>query len=120
MTPSRTRSPEDVLPLKPADFHILLVLLEGDLHGYGIMQRVAEQSGGRVPLEVGSLYRLIARMTDLGLIAESDRARSGNARRRYYRITAFGREAAKIEAQRLAEVLRSAAAHDLLRDLDPV
>ena len=115
MTPRDTRQPEDVLPLKPADFHILMVLLEADRHGYGIMQQVAEQSGGRVELEVGSLYRLIARMTELGLIAEAKR-RGGADRRRFYRITPFGRDVAAIEARRLEDVVRTARAHDLLSD----
>ncbi len=116
MTPKDSRAAESVLPLKPADFHILMVLLEGALHGYGIMQRVAEQSNGLVQLEVGSLYRLIARMTDMGLIVESKASGGGSQRRRYYRITRFGDQVAKLEAQRLEEVVRAARAHDLLTD----
>ena len=92
-----------MLPLKPADFHILMVLAKQDLHGYGIMQEVEAESDGRVRLEVGSMYRLIARMTDEGLIAES--ARKSSDRRRYYRITQFGRRVAKLEAQRLVDVV---------------
>ena len=128
--PSTHNAPRDVLPLKPADFHILMVLLEGELHGYGIMQQVAEQSGGVVRLELGSLYRLIARMTDLGLIADAhrrrvdddrrrgddDRRRGDDDRRRYYRVTPYGREVAKSEARRLEEVVRTARAHKLLED----
>ncbi len=116
MTPKDSRAAESVLPLKPADFHILMVLTEGALHGYGIMQRVAEQSNGRVRLEVGSLYRLIARMTEEGLIVESTTSRGGSERRRNYRITRFGDQVAKLEAQRLEEVVRAARAHDLLTD----
>ncbi|MCZ6917217.1 MAG: helix-turn-helix transcriptional regulator [Gemmatimonadetes bacterium] len=108
-------APSDVLPLKPADFHILMVLLEGELHGYGVMQQVAEQSGGTVRLELGSLYRLIARMIDLGLIADAKRRR-GDDRRRYYRVTPYGREVARSEARRLEVVVRTARAHDLLKD----
>ncbi len=116
MTPKDSRAAESVLPLKPADFHILMVLLEGALHGYGIMQRVAEQSNGLVQLEVGSLYRLIARMTEEGLIVESKTSRGGFERRRNYRITTFGDQVAKLEAQRLEEVVRAARAHNLLTD----
>ncbi len=116
MTPKDSRAAESVLPLKPADFHILMVLLEGALHGYGIMQRVAEQSNGLVQLEVGSLYRLIARMTEEGLIVESKTSRGGSERRRNYRITPFGDQVAKLEAQRLEEVVRAARAHNLLTD----
>ena len=109
-------NPESMLPLKPGDFHILMVLLEGDLHGYGIMQAVAEQSAGTVQLEVGSLYRLIARMTEGGLVAEVEESRDAGDRRRYYRITPFGREVAQVEARRLEVVVRTARAHDLLSD----
>ena len=116
MTPKDSRAAESVLPLKPADFHILMVLTEGALHGYGIMQRVAEQSSGRVQLEVGSLYRLIARLTDEGLIVESQTSSRGSERRRYYRITRFGDQVAKLEARRLEQVVRTARAHDLLTD----
>ncbi len=116
MTPKTSRPADSVLPLKPADFHILMVLTEGALHGYGMMQRVAEQSNGRVQLEVGSLYRLIARMTEEGLIVESKRSGGGSERRRNYRITRFGDQVAKLEAQRLEEVVRAARAHDLLTD----
>ncbi|MFB3069058.1 MAG: PadR family transcriptional regulator [Gemmatimonadales bacterium] len=116
MTPKDSRAAKSVLPLKPADFHILMVLIEGALHGYGIMQRVAEQSNGRVQLEVGSLYRLIARMTEEGLIVESKTSRGGSDRRRNYRITRFGDQVAKLEAQRLEDVVRAARAHDLLTD----
>ncbi len=116
MTPKDSRAAESVLPLKPADFHILMVLTEGALHGYGIMQQVADQSNGRVRLEVGSLYRLIARMTEEGLIVESKTSSGGSERRRNYRTTRFGSQVAKLEAQRLEDVVRAARAHDLLTD----
>src|SRR5579859_5083331 len=62
------------LPLRPRDMLVLLVLADGDLHGYGIMKEVERQSQGRVPLEVGSLYRTLSRLLDAGLIEESDTA----------------------------------------------
>jgi DNA-binding PadR family transcriptional regulator len=107
-----THAAQAQLPLKPADFQILLVLLEGDLHGYGLMQRVEEQSSGRVRLEVGSLYRLIARMTDEGLIERA--GDDEEYRRRTYAITDMGREVARLEAERLADVLRTARNRNLL------
>jgi len=101
-----------MLPLKPADFHILMVLSKHDLHGYGIMREVEAESDGRVRLEVGTMYRLIARLTDEELLAESMRENSD--KRRYYHITSFGKEVAKLEAQRLADVVKVARSHDLL------
>ena len=114
MAQSQKRSPEAMLPLKPADFHILMVLSRNDLHGYGIMQQVEAESAGRVRLEVGSMYRLIGRLTDEGLVAESDRENS--ERRRYYRITQFGKQVARLEAQRLVDVVSAARRNDLLGD----
>ena len=117
--PKTSRTPDESLPLRATDFHILMVLIRGDRHGYGIMQDVLADSRGRVQLEVGTLYRLIARMTDLGLVAESRRRQANADRRRYYRITPYGRKVAEAEARRLADVVRTAQSHDLLKDLDP-
>ena len=114
-----TPDPEAALPLKPADFHIMLVLLRGDLHGYGIMQAVNEESGGRVQLEVGSLYRLIARLRDAGLVHDSARSREPGDNRRYYRITDFGEQVARLETRRLADVLAAAKRQNLLHDVEP-
>jgi DNA-binding PadR family transcriptional regulator len=119
MDPRTPAAPDTFLPLKPADFHILVALLGGERHGYGIMQQVSADSEGRVSLELGSLYRLIARLHDAGLIAESTRrpAPDDDPRRRYYRITPLGRQVAQHEARRLAAVVRLARAHDLLGGL---
>lgn len=106
---------DQLLPLKPADFQILLALLEGALHGYGIMQRVRAESAGQVALELGSLYRLIARLSEAGLIAPIRPRKAGDdPRRRYYRITPLGRDVAGREARRLAGVVRLARTHRLL------
>ncbi len=101
--------------LKPADFHILLALATGPLHGYGIMKGVERDSGGEVTLEIGSLYRLLARLVTEGLIDDMD---STDERRRYYRITAAGRKALKSEAARLAHVLTTVRARKLLAETD--
>jgi DNA-binding PadR family transcriptional regulator len=101
-----TDNARSLLPLKPADFHILLALLEEDLHGYGMMQRVAEDSEGQVALEVGSLYRVVARLGKQGLLTAVRRAAGEDPRRRVYAITPLGRETAKLEAQRLQAVVR--------------
>ena len=97
--------------LKPADFHILLALAAGPLHGYRIMKHVERDTGGEVTLEIGSLYRLLARLVTEGLI---DDIESADERRRYYRITAAGRKALKSEAARLANVVTLVRARKLL------
>lgn len=91
--------------MKAADFHILLVLQHGPRHGYEIMKEVERESGGAVRLEVGTLYRLLARLLEAGLLQEAE----DDGRRRNYRLTRSGRKALKCEARRLAGVV------DLLR-----
>lgn len=91
------------LALKPGDFHVLLVLSEANLHAYGLMKRVEEQSQGRVRLEVGSLYRLIDRLRSQGLIERAEEP-ADDVRRRDYRITEVGRAALEAEVERLREV----------------
>jgi len=105
----------DIPVLKPADFHILLALAAGPLHGYRIMKDVERDTGGEVTLEIGSLYRLLARLVAEGLIDDSD---STDERRRYYRITAAGRKALKSEAARLANVVTLVRARKLIPETD--
>jgi len=96
--------------LKPADFHILLALSDGPRHGYGIMKEVERESSGGVSLEIGSLYRLLGRLLDAGLIEDAD----GDERRRYYRISRLGRRVLKGEAERLAGLVDLIRARRLL------
>jgi len=100
-------------PLKPADFHILLALASGPRHGYGIMKEADRESGGGVRLEIGSLYRLLGRLLDAGLIEDAD----GDERRRYYRITRLGRRVLKSEAERLAGLVDLIRARRLLPEV---
>jgi len=105
-----------LLPLPPAAFHILVALADNDRHGYGIMQDVAERTGGTLKLSAGTLYRSIQRMLDQGLIGEVRQRpapEDDDERRRYYRITAFGTAVAKAEARRLADMLKLARARGL-------
>ena len=64
------RSPQDLLPLRPVDFLILLMLAPKERHGYGIMQDVFEHTGGRIELEAGSLYRTIRRLGAEGMLED--------------------------------------------------
>jgi DNA-binding PadR family transcriptional regulator len=105
-------------PLPSAAFQILMSLADEDLHGYEIMRRVEEQTGGRTRIGPGTLYSSIQALLDAGFIAEvaSRGAEDPNdERRRYYRLTAAGRQAARDEAERLASVLRVARAKKILR-----
>ena len=106
---------ESLLPLPPATFHILLALLDGERHGYAIIQDVEARTGGELRLSAGTLYRSIARMVEQGLIAEVTRrpAVRDDERRRYYRITKFGTDVARAELRRLAQLVRLARASGL-------
>lgn len=100
-------------PLPSAAFQILLALAGEDLHGYGIMRQVSEQTGGRMRLGPGTLYHSIQQMLEEGLIEEV--AAKSEQRRRYYRLTALGRKLARAEAERMADLLRVARARNILR-----
>src|SRR5262245_23189505 len=100
--------------MKPVDFHILLVLVQGPCHGYGLMKAVERESNGEARLEIGSLYRLLARLLEAGLIEETE----GDERRRFYRITRLGRRELKAEASRLADLVGLARARKVLVEGD--
>ncbi len=92
--------PEGLLPLRPSVFHILLALSDGDLHGYAIMQEVAEHTGGQIKLGPGTLYGAIKRLLSDRLIVEADERPDpelDDERRRYYRLTDFGQRVRKHE-----------------------
>jgi len=106
------------LPLTPQVFHILVALADRDQHGYAIMQDVAERTGGGMRLSPGTLYGSIKRMLEQGLITElrdKDRpdAPQDDERRRYYRLTPFGRKVAKAEAARLSDMVEQARVYGL-------
>jgi DNA-binding PadR family transcriptional regulator len=105
-------------PLPSAAFYILLSLAGEDLHGYGIMRQVAEQTGGRMRLGPGTLYSSIQSLLEERLIEEvgsrTDK-RIGDERRRYYRLTAAGRQLARAEADKLADLLRIARDKKIFR-----
>ena len=88
------------------EYHVLLALAGGALHGYAIAERVAAESAGTLRPRAGSLYRVIARLVSEGLVAESegepDVSHPGLARR-YYALTAAGRRTLGEEARRLKQ-----------------
>ncbi len=107
-----------LLPLTPAVFHIMLALAEGESHGYGIMLEVDEITRGALRIGPGTLYRSIQRMLVDGLIVERKEAvdpEVDDERRRYYRLTEFGLEVARAEAQRLNVLVKSARDRGLLK-----
>jgi DNA-binding PadR family transcriptional regulator len=106
-----------LLPLPPVTFHILVALADGDRHGYAIIQDVAARTDGELKIQAGTLYRSIQRMLEQGLVAEKRTRPSigeDDERRRYYRLTPFGRAVAQAEARRLAQMVRLARASGLV------
>ena len=102
-------TPDSLLPLKPNWFHILLSLANEDQHGYGIMQEVLERTSGKVRLWPATLYGTLQRLIEADLIEESRRRpapEDDDARRRYYRLTPFGRRVLEAESRRLEELVR--------------
>lgn len=109
---------ESYLPLTPAMFQILVALADGDKHGYAILKEVARRTDDKVRLSAGTLYGNLARLEGTGLIEESDRRPEfalDDERRRYYKLTKFGREVAVAEARRMEEAVAQAHAKMLFR-----
>ncbi len=106
-------------PLSATDWHVLMALLEEDLHGYAIMKAVERDSGGGVSAEIGSLYRILSRMMTDGLVgdvaAPEDAPTETRGRpRRYYRLTQHGHAALQQESLRLRDAVKLAREHHLV------
>jgi DNA-binding PadR family transcriptional regulator len=105
-----------VAPLTDLAFNILVALKDEEQHGYALIKRLRERYG-REGLRTGTVYAALARLQDDGLVEEAlgRSPRAGeDERRRYYRLTARGVEAARAEALRLSELLAAARRKDLL------
>ena len=116
-SPNMAERVDAVLPLKPTVFSILMVLVEGDAHGYGIKKAVEHRSDGKIRLEPGTLYRIIDKLLSDSLIEESDQRPDpdlDDERRRYYRLLPFSHRVLTAEAERLAVLVDSARASHLI------
>lgn len=111
-------NPDSFLPLRPVEFEILLVLADGDHHGYAIIQQTQERTEGRMKLETGTLYRALRRLSSNGLVqpvAKRPAPELDDERRRYFAITPLGRKVAAAEARRMASLVDAARARSLIR-----
>jgi DNA-binding PadR family transcriptional regulator len=95
-------------PLSESLFHILLSLVDGPRHGYGIIQEVEARTSGAVRLGAGTLYSAIKRIRAWGWVDEVRTPSGQDARRRYYGLTAVGRRVVKSEARRLEALVKHA------------
>jgi DNA-binding PadR family transcriptional regulator len=121
MMRSEQADPENLLPLTPAVFNILLALADGERHGYSIMQEISSQTQGRLRIGPTTLYRSIKHMLEGGLITESDERPDpalDDERRRYYRLTTLGQRVAAAEVKRLEQTLAVAHSKPLLQNSD--
>lgn len=112
------KDPEELLPLTPAVFHILLAAADGPRHGYAIMTQIASSTDGQLRMGPGTLYGSIKRMIAAGLLEESDRRpedRGDDHRRRYYRLTPYGRRVATAESRRISCLAALARSKGLIR-----
>jgi DNA-binding PadR family transcriptional regulator len=91
-------------PLRPSDLHVLLALTAGALHGYALVQRIEEQSEGRVRMLPGNLYAVLRRLELEGLLRHARKlpGPDEDQRRRYYELTGEGRRALEDEARRMS------------------
>ena len=108
---------DEIAPLTPAVFHILLALAQGEKHGYEVMKQVRQDTNGKVKMGNGTLYGSIKRMLHDQLIAEAgDRSdpELDDERRRYYRLTEAGRRALRAEMRRYVETVALLRRRDLL------
>lgn len=104
---------DSFLPLTPAMFQVLVALADGDKHGYAVIKEVRRRTNDKVQLGAGTLYAIVKRLLDGGLIIECDERPDpalDDERRRYYRLTSDGRAVAQAETRRLEEVLDQAKA----------
>ena len=115
--PTKNSEPEELLPLTPAVFHVLLALAGGERHGYAIMQEVAEHTDGKIRLGPGTLYGTIKRLIEARLIEESDERpdpQLDDERRRYYRLSGAGERVVRAEARRYSDMVKLARGKGLL------
>lgn len=111
------------LPLTPAMFHVLAALADSEKHGYAILKDVAMQTQNEVRLSAGTLYGIIKRLLAEGMIAESSERPApelDDSRRRYYRLTDWGRQVVTAEAERMERVIAMARVKRLLNTVSEI
>ena len=92
--------------MSPPSYFILATLLDGPLHGYGIIKQAAKLSDGHVRLTAGTLYGALDRLAEEGLILADRQEVVEGRTRRYYRLTDHGVQALRREAARMEQAAR--------------
>ena len=121
-----TTDARELLPLKPLVFQVLLALSHEERHGWSLVREAQEHLGERIL--PANFYRTLRTMLAEGLIVETEpprlrgaRERSGAAppinhdeRRRYFKLTTLGQDAARLEARRLHSLVSDSRTRRLL------
>lgn len=105
------------LPLRPAFFHLLLGLSQGDAHGYALKLAAEERTGGALKIGPGTLYESLQRLEKRGLVTPVPPPADALAERkdrRYLRITPLGIAVLRAELQNLERALIEARKVPLL------
>ena len=108
------------LPLSAVEFMTLLVLDDGESHGYAIVKEIARRTNDQMKLLPGNFYAILRRLQEGDLIERTQRqsvAINADSRRRFYRITALGRRVAAADAARMKRMVEAAEARELLEDV---
>jgi DNA-binding PadR family transcriptional regulator len=106
---------QSLLPLKPAVFYVLFALMDGEKHGYAIMQQTSALSDSRFRMGPATLYTTLQRLLELGLIEEVEGSGSAeDSRRRYYRLVGNGKSLLEAELARMDSVVRLARKRKLV------
>jgi DNA-binding PadR family transcriptional regulator len=96
--------------VKPLAFRLLILLGDGERHGWSLVKELQAEAGDGERILPGSLYRTLGEMEADGLIEEAPEPAEGDGdvRRRYFRLTDAGVRAARAEAERLADLVKAA------------
>lgn len=105
---------EELLPLHPLEFRILLALVDGPSYATRIVEEIEAREGGRKTIYPANLFRRVRALLAKDLLEECASPEGADPRRTYLRLTATGRAVARAEARRLSELVAEAARHDLL------
>jgi PadR family transcriptional regulator PadR len=106
---------DQFLPLTALAFEVLLAVAEGGRNGYEIMIAVEERTNGAFSPNPGTLYRVLDRLLNEGLIAASDNETSNRGGRRLYRLSKLGAQVLEAEARRLEDQVKAARSRQVLK-----
>jgi DNA-binding PadR family transcriptional regulator len=94
------------MEIRRSTYFVLAALLDGPLHGYGIIKRASELSGGEVRLSTGTLFGALDRLVESGLVQAGQEEKVDGRVRRAYTLTHDGHAALAAEAGRMRRAAR--------------